>query len=162
MAINVGDRIPEATLMKMTDKGPQPVKTGELFKGRKVVVFALPGAFTPTCSNQHLPGFIKSSGDIKGKGVDEIVCLSVNDAFVMDAWGKQQGAGSDVTMLGDGNGDFTKALGLDFDGSGFGMGTRSLRYSMLVDDGVVKSLNKEPNPGEAKVSGAETMLQQLS
>lgn len=162
MAINVGDRIPEATLMKMTDKGPQPVKTGEFFKGRKVVVFALPGAFTPTCSNQHLPGFIKFSGDIKGKGVDEIVCLSVNDAFVMDAWGKQQGAGNDVTMLGDGNGDFTKALGLDFDGSGFGMGTRSLRYSMLVDDGVVKSLNKEPNPGEAKVSGAETMLQQLS
>ncbi|PKQ01865.1 MAG: peroxiredoxin [Alphaproteobacteria bacterium HGW-Alphaproteobacteria-12] len=162
MAINAGDRIPDATLMKMTDKGPQPVKTGEFFKGRKVVVFALPGAFTPTCSNQHLPGFIQSSDTIKEKGVDEIVCLSVNDAFVMGAWGKQQGAEGKVTMLGDGNGDFTKALGLDFDGSGFGMGTRSLRYSMLVDDGVVKSLNKEPNPGEAKVSGAETMLQQLS
>ncbi|MEP2829999.1 peroxiredoxin [Parvibaculum sp.] len=162
MAINVGDKVPEATLMKLTDKGPQPVKTGDFFKGRKVVVFALPGAFTPTCSNQHLPGFIKSADEFKGKGVDEIACLSVNDAFVMGAWGKQQGADGKVTMLGDGNGDFTKALGLDFDGSGFGMGTRSLRYSMLVDDGLVKSLNKEPNPGEAKVSGAETMLQQLS
>lgn len=161
MTIKVGDKIPQATLMKLTDKGPAPVKTSEFFSGRKVVVFALPGAFTPTCSNQHLPGFIKSAGDIKAKGVDEIVCLSVNDAFVMGAWGKAQGAGDNVTMLGDGNGDFTKALGLDFDGSGFGMGTRSQRYSMLVDDGVVKSLNKEPNPGEAKVSGAETILEQL-
>ncbi|MCF8470384.1 MAG: peroxiredoxin [Parvibaculum sp.] len=161
MTIKVGDRIPQATLMKLTDKGPAPVKTSEFFGGRKVVVFALPGAFTPTCSNQHLPGFIKNAGGIKAKGVDEIVCLSVNDAFVMGAWGKQQGAGDNVTMLGDGNGDFTKALGLDFDGSGFGMGTRSQRYSMLVDDGVVKSLNKEPNPGEAKVSGAETILEQL-
>ncbi|PKQ01461.1 MAG: peroxiredoxin [Alphaproteobacteria bacterium HGW-Alphaproteobacteria-12] len=161
MTIKVGDKIPQATLMKLTDKGPAPVKTSEFFGGRKVVVFALPGAFTPTCSNQHLPGFIKNAGDIKAKGVDEIVCLSVNDAFVMGAWGKAQGAGDNVTMLGDGNGDFTKALGLDFDGSGFGMGTRSQRYSMLVDDGVVKSLNKEPNPGEAKVSGAEHILEQL-
>ncbi|MFA7637923.1 MAG: peroxiredoxin [Parvibaculum sp.] len=161
MAINVGDKIPEATLMQLTDKGPAPVKTGDFFKGRKVVVFALPGAFTPTCSNQHLPGFVKSADDIRAKGVDEIVCLSVNDAFVMGAWGKQQGTDGKVTMLGDGNGDFTKALGLDFDGSGFGMGTRSLRYSMLVDDGVVKSLNKEQNPGEAKISGAENILSQL-
>ncbi|MDO9125429.1 MULTISPECIES: peroxiredoxin [Alphaproteobacteria] len=162
MTINVGDRIPEATLMQMTDKGPAPVKTSEYFKGRKVVVFALPGAFTPTCSNQHLPGFIKNSDTIKGKGVDEIACLSVNDAFVMGAWGKQQGADEKVTMLADGNGDFTKALGLEFDGTGFGMGVRSSRYSMLVDDGVVKSLNREPAGGKAEVSGAENILQQLS
>lgn len=161
MAIAVGDKIPEATLMQLTDKGPAPVKTSELFGGKKVVVFALPGAFTPTCSNQHLPGFIEKAGDIKAKGVDTIACLSVNDAFVMGAWGKQQGAGENVLMLGDGNGDLTKKLGLDFDGSGFGMGTRSQRYSMLVEDGVVKQLNVEPNPGEAKVSGAETILGQL-
>src|SRR5690606_27595356 len=121
MAINVGDRIPDATLMKLGDKGPVPVKASDFFKGRKVVVFALPGAFTPTCSNQHLPGFIQKAGDIKSKGVDEIACISVNDAFVMGAWGKQQGAEGKVTMLGDGNGEFTKKLGLDFDGSGFGM-----------------------------------------
>ncbi len=161
MTINVGDRIPDATLMKLGDKGPMPVKTSDYFKGRKVIVFALPGAFTPTCSNQHLPGFIQKSDVIRAKGVDEIACLSVNDAFVMGAWGKQQGAEGKVTMLGDGNGEFTKKLGLDFDGSGFGMGTRSLRYSMLVEDGVVKSLNKEPNPGEAKVSGAENILTQI-
>ncbi|MGK2741479.1 peroxiredoxin [Tepidicaulis sp. LMO-SS28] len=161
MAIAVGDKIPEATLMQLTDKGPAPVKTSELFGGKKVVVFALPGAFTPTCSNQHLPGFIEKAGDIKAKGVDAIACLSVNDAFVMGAWGKQQGAGDNVMMLGDGNGELTKKLGLDFDGSGFGMGTRSQRYSMLVEDGVVKQLNVEPNPGEAKVSGAETILGQL-
>jgi peroxiredoxin len=147
--------------MKMTEKGPAPVKTADYFKGRKVVVFALPGAFTPTCSNQHLPGFIQKSEAIKGKGIAEIACLSVNDAFVMGAWGKAQGAEGKVTMLGDGNAEFTKKLGLEFDGSGFGMGTRSSRYSMLVDDGVVKSLNKEPNPGEAKVSGADTILGQL-
>lgn len=161
MTIKVGDAIPEATLMKMTGNGPAPVKTSDLFKGRKVVVFALPGAFTPTCSNQHLPGFIQSTDAIKAKGVDEIVCLSVNDAFVMGAWGKAQGADGKVTMLGDGNGELTRKLGLDFDGSGFGMGTRSLRYSMLVEDGIVKQLNQEPNPGEAKVSGAETILGQL-
>ncbi len=159
--IKVGDKLPQATFTVMGGSGPEPKTTDHVFAGRKVALFAVPGAFTPTCSNQHLPGFIKSADDFKGKGVDEIACLSVNDAFVMGAWGKQQGADGKVTMLGDGNGDFTKALGLDFDGSGFGMGTRSLRYSMLVEDGVVKSLNKEPNPGEAKVSGAETMLQQL-
>ncbi len=161
MTIKVGDTIPEATLMKLTDKGPAPIKTSELFKGRKVALFALPGAFTPTCSNQHLPGFIQKADEFKAKGVDEIVCLSVNDAFVMGAWGQQQGADGKVTMLGDGNGDLTKAMGLDFDGSGFGMGTRSLRYSMLVEDGVVKSLNQEPNPGEAKVSGAEHLLAEV-
>jgi peroxiredoxin len=161
MTINVGDRLPDATLMRMTDKGPQAVKAADFFRGRKVVVFALPGAFTPTCSNQHLPGFIRNADAIRARGVDEIVCLSVNDAFVMGAWGASQGADGKVTMLGDGNGEFTKKLGLDFDGSGFGMGTRSLRYSMLVDDGVVKSLNREPNPGEAKVSDAEHILAQL-
>jgi len=161
MTIKPGDTIPEATLMKMTDNGPAPVKTADYFKGRKVVIFGLPGAFTPTCSNQHLPGFIEKAAEIKSKGVDEIACLSVNDAFVMGAWGKQQGAGDNVTMLGDGNGEFTKKMGLDFDGSGFGMGTRSLRYSMLVDDGVVKEVNQEPNPGEAKVSGADHILGQL-
>ncbi|MEQ8747202.1 peroxiredoxin [Pyruvatibacter sp.] len=161
MAISVGDRIPDATLTIMTENGPTPVATADMFAGKKVVVFALPGAFTPTCSNQHLPGFIQHADEIKGKGVDSIVCLSVNDAFVMDAWGKAQSAGDKVQMVGDGNGDLTKAMGLDFDGSGFGMGTRSLRYSMLVEDGVVKSLNQEANPGEAKASGAETMLGQL-
>ncbi|MDE1173037.1 MAG: peroxiredoxin [Parvibaculaceae bacterium] len=161
MTINVGDTIPEATLMQLTEKGPAPVKTVDFFKGRKVVLFALPGAFTPTCSNQHLPGFVQKADDLKAKGVDEIACLSVNDAFVMGAWGKAQGAEGKVTMLGDGNAEFTKKLGLDFDGSGFGMGTRSLRYSMLVEDGVVKTINKEPNPGEAKVSGADTMLAQV-
>ena len=161
MTIAIGEKIPDVTLMKMSDKGPVPVKTADLFKGRKVVVFALPGAFTPTCSNQHLPGFIQKADEIHAKGIDEIVCLSVNDAFVMGAWGKAQGTGDKVTMLGDGNGELTKKLGLDFDGSGFGMGTRSLRYSMLVEDGVVKSLNKEPNPGEAKVSGAENILAQI-
>lgn len=161
MTINVGDQIPDATLMKLTDKGPAPVNTTEFFKDRKVVLFALPGAFTPTCSNQHLPGFVLNADELKAKGVDEIACLSVNDAFVMGAWGKAQGTEGRVTMLGDGNAEFTKKLGLDFDGSGFGMGTRSLRYSMLVENGVVKTLNRETNPGEAKASGAETMLTQV-
>lgn len=161
MTINVGDQIPDATLMKLTDKGPAPVNTTEFFKDRKVVLFALPGAFTPTCSNQHLPGFVLNADELKAKGVDEIACLSVNDAFVMGAWGKAQGTEGRVTMLGDGNAEFTKKLGLDFDGSGFGMGMRSLRYSMLVENGVVKTLNRETNPGEAKASGAETMLTQV-
>ena len=161
MTINVGDQIPDATLMNLTDKGPAPVNTTEFFKDRKVVLFALPGAFTPTCSNQHLPGFVLNADELKAKGVDEIACLSVNDAFVMGAWGKAQGAEGKVTMLGDGNAEFTKKLGLDFDGSSFGMGTRSLRYSMLVENGVVKTLNRETNPGEAKASGAETMLTQV-
>lgn len=161
MTIAVGENIPEVTLMHLTDKGPAPITTGELFGGKKVAVFALPGAFTPTCSNQHLPGFIQHADEIKAKGVDTIVCLSVNDAFVMGAWGAQQGAGDKVLMVGDGNGELTEKLGLGFDGSGFGMGTRSLRYSMIVDDGVVKSLNQEANPGEAKISGAENLLSQL-
>lgn len=161
MSIQICDKLPDVTLMYMSDTGPTPIKTSELFGGKKVIIFALPGAFTPTCSNQHLPGFVENAAQLRAKGVDTIACLSVNDAFVMGAWGEQQKAGDDVMMLGDGNGDFTKAVGLSFDGSGFGMGIRSLRYSMLVEDGVLKELNQEPNPGEAKVSGAETILGQL-
>jgi peroxiredoxin len=161
MTVKVGDRIPDATLMKMTEQGPQPVKTADFFKGRRVVLFALPGAFTPTCSNKHLPGFIQNADTIKAKNVDEIACLSVNDAFVMGAWGKAQGAEGKVTMLGDGNGEFTKKMGLEMDGTGFGMGWRSKRYSILVDDGVIKSLNEETAPGEAKASGAEHMISLL-
>lgn len=161
MSIQVGDKLPDVTLMYMSETGPTPIKTSELFGGKKVIIFALPGAFTPTCSNQHLPGYVENAAQLRAKGVDTIACLSVNDAFVMGAWGEQQKAGDDVMMLGDGNGDFTKAVGLSFDGSGFGMGIRSLRYSMLVEDGVLKALNQEPNPGEAKVSGAETILAQL-
>lgn len=160
MTIKVGDKIPSATLMQMKDGGPKPVTTAELFDGKKVVLFALPGAFTPTCSAKHLPGFIQNAGDIKAKGVDTIACLSVNDAFVMGAWGDQQGAGDKVAMLADGNGDFTRALGLEMDGSRFGMGKRSQRYSMLVDNGVVKELNVE-EPGAFAVSSAEHVMKQL-
>src|SRR6516164_9842946 len=134
MAIKTGDKVPSATLMQMKDGGPKPVKTDDLFAGKKVVVFALPGAFTPTCSAKHLPGFIQNADAIKRKGVDAIACLSVNDAFVMGAWGDQQGAGDKVAMLADGNGDFTRQLGLEMDASRFGMGKRSQRFSMLVDN----------------------------
>jgi peroxiredoxin len=157
MTLKVGDKIPAATLMRMKDGRPEPISTDEIFKGKKVVLFALPGAFTPTCSAKHLPGYIQNEAALKAKGVDTIVCLSVNDAFVMGAWGEQQSAGDKILMLADGNGDFTRALGLEFDATKFGMGKRSQRYSMLVDDGVVKSLNVE-QPGAFEVSGAETML----
>ncbi len=160
MTIKVGDKIPSATLMQMKDGAPRPVKTDELFAGKKVVVFALPGAFTPTCSAKHLPGFVQHAGEIKGHGVDAIACVSVNDAFVMGAWGNAQGAGDKVMMLADGNGDFTKAVGLEMDATKFGMGTRSQRYSMLVDNGVVKQINVE-EPGAYAVSSAEHILKQL-
>ena len=160
MTIKVGDKIPQATLMQMKEGGPKPVTTSELFDGKNVVLFALPGAFTPTCSAKHLPGFIQNAAAIKGKGVDTIACLSVNDAFVMGAWGEQQGSGDKVVMLADGNGDFTKQLGLEMDASKFGMGTRSKRYAMVVDNGVVKALNVE-EPGAFSVSSAEHVLQQL-
>ncbi|MEC8210365.1 MAG: peroxiredoxin, partial [Pseudomonadota bacterium] len=124
-------------------------------------LFAVPGAFTPTCSNQHMPGYVQHAASIREKGVDTIVCVSVNDAFVMDAWGKDQGAGGNIMMAGDGNGEFTKAIGLEMDGSGFGLGTRSLRYSMIVRDCVVDTLNIESNPGEAVDSGAENLMSQL-
>lgn len=160
MTIKVGDRIPDVTLYVMSDQGPQAVKTGEFFKGKKVALFALPGAFTPTCSAKHLPGFVEKYGDLKAKGVDQVACLSVNDAFVMGAWGKQQNAGDKVEMLADGSGEFTKAIGMEFDLSARGLGVRSQRYSMLVDDGVVKALNLE-KPGAFEVSDASTLLGQL-
>ena len=160
MTIKVGDKVPSATLMQMKDGGPKPVSTDELFKGKKVAVFALPGAFTPTCSAKHLPGFIQQAGALKAKGIDAIACISVNDAFVMGAWGEAQGAGDKVMMLADGNGDFTRALGLELDATKFGMGKRSQRYSMVVDDGVVRVLNVEA-PGAFEVSSADHMLGQL-
>jgi glutaredoxin/glutathione-dependent peroxiredoxin len=160
MTIKVGDKIPSATLMQMKDGGPKPITTSELFDGKKVVVFALPGAFTPTCSAKHLPGFIQNADAIHAKGVDTIACLSVNDAFVMGAWGDNQGAGGKVVMLADGNGDFTRALGLEMDASKFGMGQRSKRYAMIVDNGVVKVLDVE-EPGAFSVSSAEHVIKQL-
>ncbi len=161
MTIKVGDKVPEATFMQMTDKGPAPVPTAELFGGKKVVIFALPGAFTPTCSAKHVPGFVQHADELKAKGIDAIACVSVNDAFVMGAWGKDQKAGDKVMMLADGNGDFTRQVGLELDASGFGMGKRSLRYSMVVDNGTVTALNIEPNPSTADLSGAEHLLKTL-
>ncbi len=160
MTVQVGDRIPSATLMTMTGDGPQQVKTDDFFAGKTVALFAVPGAFTPTCSAKHLPGFKEKAGELQAKGVDKIACVSVNDAFVMGAWGQDQGVKDEVALLADGNGDFTKALGLEMDGSKFGMGPRSQRYSMIVEDGVVKSLNVE-QAGEFRVSSADYLLEQL-
>ena len=159
MTIQVGDRIPSATLLKATPEGPQPVDTESYFAGRKVALFSVPGAFTPTCSARHLPGYVEKAAELKGKGVDEIVATSVNDAFVMGAWNKEQGS-EDITMLADGNGEFAEALGLTMDASKFGMGKRSQRYSAIVNDGVIEQLNIEA-PGEYSASSAETMLGQL-
>jgi peroxiredoxin len=160
MAIKVGDKLPSAILMEMKGGTPQPVKTDDFFGGKKVAVFALPGAFTPTCSAKHLPGFVQHADDIKAKGIDAIACISVNDAFVMGAWGEQQGAGDKVAMLADGNGDFTRALGLEMDATKFGMGKRSQRFSFVADNGVVTQLNVE-EPGAFAVSSADHMLKQL-
>lgn len=160
MTIQVGDKLPSATLVKATENGPDAVQTDDFFAGRKVALFSVPGAFTPTCSAKHLPGFIEKIDELKAKGVAEVACTAVNDPFVMGAWAKQAGAEGKVTMLSDGNGAFVKALGLDFDGSKFGMGTRGQRFSMIVDDGVVKELNVE-QPGEFRVSSAEYLLDQL-
>ena len=159
MTIAVGDKIPAATLTKVTAAGPDAVSTADFFAGRKVALFSVPGAFTPTCSAKHLPGFVEQGAALKAKGVDEIACTAVNDAFVMGAWAARDGS-SDVTMLADGNGEFAKAVGLPMDGSGFGMGQRGQRFSMVVNDGVVEQLNVE-GPGEFKVSSAEHMLGQL-
>ena len=156
MTINVGDTLPTAKLTKLTADGMEPVDAAEYFKGRKVALFAVPGAFTPTCSAKHLPGFVEKADELKAKGVEEIVCTSVNDPFVLGAWSKQANADG-VTMLADGNGDFAEAVGLSMDGTKFGMGKRSQRYSMVVDDGVVTQINVEA-PGEFKVSSAEHML----
>ena len=157
MAIQVGDKIPSVKI-KRTDMSD--VTTDELFRGRKVVLFAVPGAFTPTCSNQHLPGYVQHADAIKAKGVDEIICISVNDAFVMDAWGKAQGTGDKVTLIADGNGDLAKALGLDFDGSGIGFGLRAQRFALIANDGVVELVNVEA-PMKLEVSDAETILAAL-
>jgi len=160
MTIKVGDTVPSATFTTFRADGPGPITTDELFKGKTVALFAVPGAFTPTCSARHLPSFKQHAADLRAKGVDTIACVSVNDVFVMKAWGENQGVGDDVLMLADGNGDFTKAIGLELDGSRFGMGQRSQRYSMIVKDGVVKELNVESG-GEYRVSSAEYMLAQL-
>jgi peroxiredoxin len=160
MAIKIGDSLPKATFMTMTAEGPAPVTTDQLFAGKRVALFAVPGAFTPTCSAKHLPGFKDHAADLRAKGVDTIACVSVNDMFVMKAWAKDQGITDEVLMLADGNGDFTKALGLEMDGSKFGMGLRSQRYSFVAKDGVVEQLNVEEG-GDFKVSSADYMLAQL-
>lgn len=159
MAIKEGDKLPSATLHTMQDGRPTPVTTDDLFAGKKVVLFAVPGAFTPTCSQAHLPGYVVNADAIKGKGVDSIVCLSVNDAFVMGAWGDSSNAEA-IQMVGDGNGEFTKAIGLEMDGSGFGLGTRSQRYAMIVEDGTVTKLAVEA-AGQLEVSAAEAILEAL-
>lgn len=160
MAIQVGDKIPAMDLTTMTADGPGPLATSDYFAGRKVAIFSVPGAFTPTCSAKHLPGFVEKAEDLKAKGIDEIACFSVNDVFVMHAWGESSGAGGKVTMLADGNAAFAKALGLDADFTGFGMGIRSQRFSMIVEDGTVTVLNVE-DPGAFNVSSADHMLGQL-
>ena len=159
MAINIGDRIPDVPLTLATSEGPQQTSSSDYFAGKRVALFAVPGAFTPTCSARHLPSYVEKAADLKGKGVDEIACISVNDPFVMSAWGERDGS-QDITMIADGNGQFAEAVGLAMDGSKFGMGQRSQRYSMLVNDGVVEQLNVEA-PGEYKASSAETLLEQI-
>ena len=160
MAIKVGDTLPmELKLKEMKDGAPRDVTVGDLVKGKRVVLFAVPGAFTPTCSLKHLPGFVEKAGDLKKKGVQEIVCVSVNDAFVMGAWGKDQGAGGKVRMVADGNGEFTKAVGLELDASGFGMGERSKRYAMIVNDGKVEEVLVDESG--LKESSAESVLAKL-
>ena len=160
MTIQVGDRIPSATLLKATSEGPEPVDTDSYFAGRTVALFSVPGAFTPTCSARHLPGFVEKAEELRAKGVDEVACVAVNDAFVLQAWAKQAGAENKVTMLADGNGDFAEALGLTMDASKFGMGKRGSRWSAIVENGVVTQLNVE-EPGAFSVSSAEFMLGQL-
>jgi glutaredoxin/glutathione-dependent peroxiredoxin len=159
MSIQVGDRLPDVPLAVATADGPQPTSSGEFFRGKRVALFAVPGAFTPTCSARHLPSYVDKAADLKGRGVDEIACISVNDPFVMAAWGERDGS-PDITMLADGNGAFADATGLTMDGSKFGLGKRSQRYSMLVNDGVVEQLNVEA-PGEYRASSAENLLDQL-
>src|SRR3974390_199091 len=160
MTIKVGDRIPTATLKQMTKDGPANVSTDELFKGKRVVLFSVPGAFTPTCHAKHLPGFLQHIDKLKAKGVDTIACLAVNDVFVMDAWAKASNVGDQILMLADGNGDFTRALGLELDGKNFGLGLRGKRFALVAKDGVVTHVNVE-NAGEFKVSAAEYVLGQL-
>jgi peroxiredoxin len=160
MAIQVGERLPAGTLKTMTKDGPRDVQAEDLFKGKKVVLFSVPGAFTPTCDAKHLPGFVTLADQIKAKGVDTIACMAVNDVFVMSAWGKSGGVADKILMLADGNAAYSKALGLDFDASGFGMGTRGKRFALIVQDGVATSIDIE-EPGQFKVSSAEHVLSKL-
>jgi peroxiredoxin len=155
MTIATGDKLPDVKLTLAGASGPEPVQSSDYFKGKRVALFSVPGAFTPTCSAKHLPGFVEKAGELKAKGIDEIACTAVNDAFVMGAWNKASGS-DDITMLADGNGDFAKAVGLVMDGSGFGLGSRGQRFSMVVNDGKIEQLNVEA-PGEFKVSSAEHM-----
>ena len=160
MAISTGDKVPDVEAHVMGEQGPQKVQTGELLGEGKVVLFAVPGAFTPGCSKVHLPGFVEAASQVKGKGVDKIVCVAVNDAFVMDAWGEDQGVGDDIVMLADGNAAFTEAMGLVMDGSGFGLGTRSRRYAAIIEDGVVTSLDVEEGGG-IDVSSCSSVMAKL-
>lgn len=160
MTLSVGDRMPSGTFGLMTDTGPGALSTDELFAGKKVVLVSVPGAFTPTCSMNHLPGFVDNARQLKSRGVDTIACMAVNDVFVMDAWGKDRGVGDDILMLADGNGEYTKALGLEMDGTAFGMGTRGQRFAMIVDDGVVTHVGVDA-PGQFEVSKAEAILAAL-
>jgi peroxiredoxin len=161
MTIQVGDKLPAANLKQLTADGIKDVSVGDLTSGKKVVLFAVPGAFTPTCSERHLPGFVEQADALKAKGVDTIACVAVNDPFVLSAWEKARNVGGKVTMLSDGNGDFTRALGLEFDGSGFGLGKRSRRYAMVVEDGTVKTLLVEEVPSQAELSSASAILATL-
>jgi peroxiredoxin len=161
MSIAVGDSLPEATFRVLGSEGIEKLGTADLFAGKKVVLFAVPGAFTPTCHLKHLPGFIGNADAFKKKGVNTVACVAVNDPFVLDAWAKASGGAGKVLFLSDGNAEFTKKIGMDFDGSGIGLATRSKRYAMLVDDGVVKALSVEDSPGVADVSTAEKMLAKL-
>jgi peroxiredoxin len=161
MSISVGDKLPEANFTVMTDDGPSGMSTSDVFAGKKVAAFAVPGAFTPTCHLKHLPGFLDHLNDFKDHGVDTIACIAINDIFVLDAWAKNTGAEGKILFLADGNGDFTKAIGLEFDASAVGLGERSKRYAMLADDGVVKALNIEDAPASAIISSADELLKSL-
>ncbi|MEZ0496555.1 peroxiredoxin [Sphingomonas sp. IW22] len=160
MTIKTGDRLPETTFVKAGPDGPDQVSSADFFKGRRVALFAVPGAFTPTCSARHLPGFIERKDELAAKGIDEVACTAVNDAFVLGAWSKANDAAGKVTMLADGNGEFARAVGLEMDGSAYGMGKRSQRYAMIVNDGVVEQVHVE-QPGEFKVSSADHLIEQL-
>jgi peroxiredoxin len=160
MPVKVGDKIPDVEVRTMGSDGPTPVRTGEVLGSGKVVLFAVPGAFTPGCSKLHMPGFVAEGDQLKAKGVDRIVCVAINDPWVMEAWGKDQGAGDKITLLSDGNGDFTEAMGLAFDGSGFGLGKRSQRYAAIIEDGVIQSLDVEPGGG-VNVSSCQSVLSKL-
>ena len=159
--LEIGNRLPDATFRRLTADGPQEVTTADVFGGKKVVLFAVPGAYTPTCNNDHMPSFLENADAIKAKGVDEIVCVAVNDMFVLDAWGKSLGAEGRVTLLSDGNGDFTERIGMKLDGSGFGLGNRSLRYAAVVDNGTVTAVQVEENPGVCTVTGGASILDSL-